>query len=75
MGGANLDKGLDGSFGNVQERRSASHVSPLAHGRRGVNEKYYDGHASKKNRVEKMIFGERRLINVREKTRGNARSR
>lgn len=47
MGDANLDERLDGPFGNVQERRSASHVSPLAHGRRGVNEKYYNGHAFK----------------------------
>lgn len=45
MGCANLDKGLDSPFGYVQECGPSTHVRPLAHRRRGVNEKYYDSHA------------------------------
>jgi len=41
---ANLDKGLDGPFGDVQERRPTTHVGPLTHGRRGVDEEHYDSH-------------------------------
>lgn len=41
----NLDEGLDSPLGNVQERRPSTHVGPLAHGRRGINEEHYDGHA------------------------------
>jgi len=42
--GANLDKGLDGPFGDIQERWPATHVGPLTHGRRGVDEEHYDSH-------------------------------
>lgn len=44
VSGSNLDKGLDGPFGDVQERRPATHIGALAHGRRGVDEEHYDGH-------------------------------
>jgi hypothetical protein len=43
--GADLDKGFDGPFGDVQERRPATHVGPLTHGGRGVDEEHYDSHA------------------------------
>lgn len=44
VGCANLDKGLDCPFGYVQECWPSTHVRPLAHWRRSVNEKYYDSH-------------------------------
>lgn len=42
--GAYLDEGLHGALGYVQERGPTPQISPLIHGGRRVDQKYYYGH-------------------------------